>query len=244
MDVTFPRNEAYRPSEVFPISLAVQDYTELWELGNFTFIWTIMPYSSGRIRGGIIHDRGYFHLQKPREVGKPGILVANTNVSDWIVRKSYGEQYMLQWHILWNIVEDCGQEDSKVFGNLMFSIQTGGEAVHSPNGTANGKNIGVLDVPACPVLGSVVDIAGNSTAPSCPVVHDKDALAAEGTLCSVKIDKAIKTSISSLAASSTTSSLLATAVTTALEPTETDASSLNHPRLWCMLRLQLYGSSL
>ncbi|RMJ19488.1 hypothetical protein CDV36_000841 [Fusarium kuroshium] len=231
IDVIFPRNETYRPAGVFPISLAVQNFTSLRAVGNFTFLWHIMPYSHGWVPGGITWDEGKFEAKNPPDDNDTVVFVANTNVTEWIHQKDQGDRFRLQWHLEWDFRDGCDYKGkgSYVFGGIMFSIETEWEAERSPDGKGIGKKPNVLDVPECPVLGSVV-LLQNSTG-ICSSLLDMGNNTAEGTPCAVTVDKALASSISSQAASSATSAFLATASPTQEpEPTETNAAPLSSPK--------------
>ncbi|RSL53762.1 hypothetical protein CEP51_014834 [Fusarium floridanum] len=163
IDVIFPRNETYRPAGVFPISLAVQNFTSLRAVGNFTFLWHIMPYSHGWVPGGITWDEGKFEAKNPPDDNDTVVFVANTNVTEWIHQKDQGDRFRLQWHLEWDFRDGCDYKGkgSYVFGGIMFSIETEWEAERSPDGKGIGKKPNVLDVPECPILG-YVGLSGNS----------------------------------------------------------------------------------
>src|SRR5690606_5751038 len=97
VDVIFPLNQTYTASDIFPIALAIQNLTAVRTLGNFSLWWDFMPYSKGRIPGGIYYDQGYFDLGDLKEDDETYIAVANSNVTDWIHLKDRGEKYALQW---------------------------------------------------------------------------------------------------------------------------------------------------
>jgi len=44
VDIVFPRNETYKPADVFPIVLAVQNITTLRAMGQVTGSWDIMRF--------------------------------------------------------------------------------------------------------------------------------------------------------------------------------------------------------
>ncbi|KAM6529923.1 hypothetical protein FALCPG4_008046 [Fusarium falciforme] len=228
IDVIFPRNETYRAAGVFPISLAVQNYTALRAAGNFFLSWHIMPYSYGRIPGGITWDEGDFKTNNSPDDNDTVVFVANTNVTEWIHQKDQDDRFRLQWHLEWDFRNECDYKGSYVFGGIMFSIETEREAIKSPGGKGTGKRPNVLDVPECPVLGSVVLL--RNTTDICSRVLDMGNNTAEGTPCAFTVDKALASSISSQAASSATSAFLATASPTQEpEPTETNSAPFNSP---------------
>lgn len=228
IDVIFPRNETYRPAGVFPISLAVQRYTSLRAAGNFSLSWHIMPYSYGRIPGGITWDEGDFETNISPDDNDTVIFVANTNVTEWIHQKDHDDRFRLQWHLEWDFRNECDSKGSYVFGGIMFSIETEWEAKKSPGGEGIGKRPDVLDVPECPVLGSVVLL--QNTTDICSWVVDMGNNTADGTPCAVTVDEVLASSISSQAASSATSAFLATASPTQEpEPTETNTAQFNSP---------------
>lgn len=203
VDVIFPRNETYKPSDTFPIALAIQNMTAVRSLGNFSFAWDVMPYSEGRIPSGLYYDDGQFALPGPGDDNDTFIFVANSNVSAWIDRKhDLGDRFALQWHLVWlDLEERCGHRH--VFGHILFGVEAPWESkpgVGDGPDVANGVAPDVMDVPECPMLGSVVEIRPNATEPSCPSVVDEDT-GREGTPCAVKVDKAVKSSIASQAAS-------------------------------------------
>ncbi|KAI8663533.1 hypothetical protein NCS57_00954600 [Fusarium keratoplasticum] len=244
IDVIFPRNETYKPTGVFPISLAVQNYTALRAAGNFSLSWHIMPYSYGRIPGGITWDEGDFETNNSPDDNDTVVFVANTNVTEWIHQKDRDDRFRLQWHLEWDFRNDCDYKGSYVFGGIMFSIETEQEAIKSPGGKGIGKRPNVLDVPECPVLGSVVLL--RNTTDICSRVLDMGNNTAEGTPCAFTVDKALASSISSQAASSATSAFLATASPTQEpEPTETNAAPSNSPEFSTFIVLgaimMLYG---
>ncbi|RSL53407.1 hypothetical protein CEP54_010393 [Fusarium duplospermum] len=228
IDVIFPRNETYKPAGVFPISVAVQNFTALRAVGNFSFLWHIMPYSHGWVPGGITWDEGEFEAKDSPDDNDTIVFVANTNVTEWIHQKDRGDRFRLQWHLEWDFRDEYDCRKSYVFGGIMFSIETEWEAKISPDGKGIGKKPNVLDVPECPVLGSVVLLQNNTDI--CSSVLDMGNNTAEGTPCAVTVDKALASRISSQAASSATSAYLATASPTqAPEPTETNTAPLSSP---------------
>ncbi|KAL2678882.1 hypothetical protein Neosp_009634 [[Neocosmospora] mangrovei] len=224
IDVIFPRNETYTPAGVFPISLAVQNYTALRVAGNFSLSWHIMPYSYGWIPGGITWDEGDFGTNKSPDDNDTVVFVANTNITEWIHQKDREDRFRLQWHLEWDFRDECDYNESYVFGGIMFSIKTEWEAMKAPGGKGIEKIPNVLDVPECPVLGSV------NTTDVCSRVLDMGNNTVQGTPCAVTVDKALASSILSQAASSATSAFLATAPPTKEpEPTETNSAQLNSP---------------
>ncbi|KAM0421365.1 hypothetical protein ACHAPT_010900 [Fusarium lateritium] len=241
IDVIFPRNETYRPADIFPISLAIQNYTALRAAGDdFSFSWHIMPWSGGVIPGGITFDEGDFETKHQPKDNDTAIFVANTNITEWLHETDFDDQFRLQWHLEWNSTDDCDPEESVVFGGIMFSLETESEASRSPDGKGIGKKPNVLDVPECPVLGSVVLL--RNTTDICSRVLDMENNTAEGTPCAVTVDKALASSISSQAASSATSAFLATAAPTrAPEPTETNAAPVKSPKYSTCIILGVIG---
>ncbi|EEU43419.1 uncharacterized protein NECHADRAFT_82696 [Fusarium vanettenii 77-13-4] len=228
IDVIFPRNETYTPAGVFPISLAVQNYTALRAAGNFSLSWHIMPYSYGRVPGGIAWDMGDFETDNSPDDNDTVVFVANTNITEWIDQKDRDDRFRLQWHLEWDFGDDCNFNESYVFGGIMFSIETEWETMKAPGGKGIGEKPNVLDVPECPVLGSVVLL--QNTTDICSRVLDMGNNTVQGTPCAVTVDKALASSISSQAASSATSAFLATASPTQEpEPTETNAAPFNSP---------------
>lgn len=224
IDLIFPRNETYKESDVFPIALAVQNYSALSTVGrNYTFMWYIMPYRDGRIPGGITYDIDYFdHDPKPDE-NDTAILVANTNVIEWMQRSNTNNQYMFRWHLTWTFSTACGIPTHRVGGEVMFDVVTDWDVEWEGEGP--GVEPDVFGVLGCPLLGSVVELA-NATGESCPVVNDKGNKTDEGTPCAVTVNEALASSVSSLAASSARSDYLATAAvyTTEAQPSETNGA--------------------
>lgn len=158
IDVVFPRNETYNASasEAFPIAFVVQNFTEIGILGNFTILWDIMPFSYGRVPGGIDYDAGTFTL--PADPGEgPVVLVDSTNVTKWIRRKDRDERFMLWWHVHWNSLRNCSNYGPHtVFNGIMFDVETPDEAesrrFRNENATAIGKPADVAQARRQPLI--------------------------------------------------------------------------------------------
>lgn len=226
IDVIFPRNETYKPSSAFPIAIAVQNLTAIGVIGNFTLSWEIMPYTNGDIPSGLEYGRGDFVL--PNKAQGVTIFVDTNNVTDWIHLKRRGERYRLQWSVDWDgLLVRCGYEQSVVFGGIMFGIEAEWDSGVGGEDAGKGKVPDILQVPECPVLGSVVAIRPNITTPTCPLVMDGDS-GRQGNPCAVKVDKTVARSISSHVSSLATAPPTTTRNYT-LGPPSTGGVGIAHP---------------
>lgn len=194
-------------------------------LPNYTLAWYIMPYTDGRIPGGIDFDEGYFEV--PQE-GDSFIAVANTNVSSWIHRsngKSF--RYMMIWYARWNDRDEserCGMPRS-LSNRIMFSIQS--QYMLDNHQFHDDEEVGLdatIPTNACPILSNIYDIRRNTTDPEkCFIFLDGNTTGKKADPCAVGIDEDVARSIERQAASVATSSWLAEHP----EPTSSSTSSSN-----------------
>lgn len=209
VDIIFPRNETYKPSELMPIALAIQNVTAIETLGkNYTVSWYIVPFAEGTIPGMTDVARGQFALPKGPVTEPFHVFMDGTNTSEWrqlaIARRG---TYMFQWYVNWDgLKKRCGYGDETLAanGDIMFDIKYK-EEYHSFKGDNISDydaqpELDVLQAPECPALGGVVEMT-QSTAPSaCPTVVT-DRSGQRGNPCAVKVDEAMASRISSYAAS-------------------------------------------
>lgn len=212
LDVVFPRNKTYLPSEVFPISLAIQNLTALRIVGEYSILWYIMPYSNGVTPGGVAYDEGELELLEDGGDGT-SIFVANSNVTAWIGKKRRGDRYALYWKVKWPEAEEkCEIDSTKVLGHIMFAVEaTWDERWQTQD--VDGVKPDVKEEPECPARGSVVGIRPRAGNPDCPIVMDGNT-GRQGEPCNAKIDRDLASRIeekaesmlASAAASTTTPS--------------------------------------
>jgi hypothetical protein len=252
IDNVFPRNETYKPADVFPIVFALQNMTAMTSIGQFTLDWHIMPFGEGHRPSGVTGDHGTFQLSGsyllPPNNTAPSdgttYLVAYTNTTEWIGDIHDADyRFMLQWFLGWPDFEDrCDRDTSSTLaglpneGSVMFNIQrTWGE-----NGRWKGPIHDALVTTACPELGTVVEIAPNATVPECPAVQKH--LEREGNPCGAKPDEAAVSSImshaSSLAVPTSTSTTAPSSTSSAgVGPARTVQTALAAACLLCGLAL-------
>ncbi|POR39561.1 hypothetical protein TPAR_00251, partial [Tolypocladium paradoxum] len=121
---SFPRNETYKPSTVFPIALAVQNVTVMGASATSPSPGTSCrtPEAPSRPASDSAGER-------------PVIFFDNNNVTEWIRRKQRGDRYMLNWHVVLNGTrERCRYYQSLVTGGLMFGVEADWEAAAGGDG--------------------------------------------------------------------------------------------------------------
>jgi len=247
IDVIFPRNETYTPSDDFPIAIAIQNITAVDLLGDDWFAaWEIMPYSDGRIPSGNLYDNGEWEQPSAGDV-KNGtyIFVANSNVTAWIGRKFRNERYMLNWIIVApKYRKRCGILYNVVLGKLMFSVEGPWEkeGLDWPD-AGLGTPPDVMQVPECPILGSVVELRGNVSDPTCPSTVDKDT-GRPGNPCNVVVDEVTKSSIVSEAASLATPPPTETATPSAAPDDDSAAHGTLVPGFAVLAAAGMFGMAL
>ncbi len=208
VDIVLPRNTTYKPAEVFPIVLAIQNLTALQALDpRLIAFWDIMPFSNGLIPGGITYDSGIFTLPNTtitadNNHNNTTFLVATTNTSTWLSRKYRDERFALQWYVRLPGLETCGG-DNVVYGEVMFNVESvwGGDSSSSWHGEIHDV---LGDVPACPALGGVVQVGPgrkNATCTGTAVELLAPAATVTGRTCAVTVGPAVVSSFASAASS-------------------------------------------
>jgi hypothetical protein len=242
LDMIFPRNETYTPSDIFPIAFALQNLTAVRSLGAVNISWDIMPFAQGWIPGGLVYDQGQFAVLPPEVTDANNdtfIFVANSNVTAWIHKKNRGDRFAVNWHVNWPEYQlRCGNVGTDVFGHILFGVEGAWE--REDGGSTGWDDAGqgvapdVMALPECPVLGAVVEIRPNATNSSCPVVIDENT-GREADPCRVVVDEAVASSIASQAASLATPPP-ATTTTRSASATPTNAApSAPNPALHSVL---------
>lgn len=215
IDNVFPRNETYKPTDVFPIVFAIQNMTAMASIGQFTLLWSIMPFGEGHRPGGISYENRQMelsgsHILPPNNTAPSDgttYLVDYTNVTEWITHPRDDDyRFMLQWYLSYHDVpEACGYAGTSPAagtpgdGSVMFNVQrTWGEKGHWKGAIHDDARV----TTECPELGTVLEITPNATSPQCPVVHKR--LEREGNPCGARPDEvavsSIMSHVSSLAA--------------------------------------------
>jgi hypothetical protein len=220
VDIVFPHNETYKPADIMPIVLAIQNPSSARSIGSFSVFWRIIQLPGGQLNLTLPVTVDYGDIQVSSNDVTPAdtalFIVDFTNVTDWI---QYGrpippatkytpavdDRYLLQWSIVWtSLFPTCAKFDSLVAadlpadGALTFNIQTDWEGeIHDVQ----------EGIPECPEFGALVQIGPppNATKPTCPGFEILESR--EGSPCGVKIDEAAASNISSRVSSSVASSM-------------------------------------
>ncbi|KAK3301072.1 uncharacterized protein B0H64DRAFT_471050 [Chaetomium fimeti] len=219
IDIVHPRNATYIAAEVFPIAFRMQNF--IWlsdaDLDGLSIFWGIMPYGNdGHTPGGIHYDSGTI-----RAANDSSILVATTNVTEWIGRSQRNDRYMLQWSLSH---DSCGKKRRLTRGNLMFDIATEQEAITYEPGELHM----VMDVPACPEFAVAIEYGIDATESQC--LFGKVVENTEGNPCLRELNRNVYSSIlshaSSLAAPTSTTSATSTSSSAGVGPARTVQTAL------------------
>lgn len=194
VDIVFPRNETYTPSDAFPLALAIQNMTAVRTLGDWIINWGIMVLREGRINKGGVRDSGIMIPDDTVDMGGYALLMDYTDMTEWIKIQKPGDAYELQWNLDWPEVSDkCGWYGSPVGGRIQFSIEVPGEEERSgegiePDVAGSGK---------CPVLSTVAEIRPNPANETCPDILNDEENGIEGTPCKVVVDDEVAEKVTS-----------------------------------------------
>lgn len=244
IDVVFPRwNETYSSTELFPIVLAVQNFSA-WQLPDTSTTafgyWYITVRAKGITPSYVRHDNGSFHVLPNPSPGSstPTFLVALANHSTWHgfasrPDKMKGDKYALGFDSGGSETPGvCDAPDGARLDNdraVMFDVWDEGATAQTvgPNEryTKWGVPADLIAATGCPQVGAVVAVTSRSLAP-CGVVALPVRNPRGGNPCAVTVDRAMMSSVSSAVASLSTSMVVAAAVeaakvTTAVPTTRT-----------------------
>jgi hypothetical protein len=228
VDIVFPHNETYKPADTMPIVLAIQNASVAGSLGGFSVFWRISRLYGGQFNstssGTATVDTGDFQVFGNETSANTALfLVGFTNVTSWIhngvpippateYTPAVDDRFMLRWSIVWTSLfgtctkfESLVSADPPADGALTFNIQTlWGEEGAGWHGEIHDVQEAI---PECPEFGGLVQIGPppNATKPACPGLEILESR--QGSPCSVKVDQAAASSISSRVASSVSSSM-------------------------------------
>jgi hypothetical protein len=223
VDIVFPHNETYKPADTMPIVLAIQNPSVAVSVGSFDVFWQINELKGGSTLSSTV-DFGNFPVfsNQTTSADTTLFLVAFTNITDWFrpippatqYIPAVDDRFLLHWSIVWtSLFQTCTKFESLVAahvpadGALTFNIQ----AVSGEEEGGTGWQGEIHDVqeaiPECPEFGALVQIGPppNATKPACPGFEILESR--EGSPCSVKVDQAAASSISSRVSSSVSSSM-------------------------------------
>jgi hypothetical protein len=219
VDIVFPHNETYKPADIMPIVLAIQNPSAATSIGSFQVFWNIIHLPGGKLNLTFPPQVDYGNIEVLSEDATTSadtalFVVDFTNVTKWI---QYGhpippatkytpavdDRYLLQWSIVWtSLFPTCTKSESLVSvrlpteGALVFNIQTDwqGEIHDVQEG-----------IPECPEFGALVQVGPppNATKPACPGFEILESR--EGSPCAVKVDEVAASGISSRVSSSVAS---------------------------------------
>lgn len=247
VDIVFPHNETYKPADIMPIVLAIQNPSSATSIGSFGIFWQIIQLPGGQLNLTLPATVDYGNIDVLSNDGTSEdtalFIVDFTNVTHWI---QYGrpippatkytpavdDRYLLQWSIVWtSLFQTCTKFESLVAadlpadGALTFNIQTDWQdEIHDVQ----------EGIPECPEFGALVQIgpAPNATKPACPGFEILESR--NGSPCAVKVDDAVASSISSRVSSSAASSMSKyhpTPTTTAAVETTTSEGGVGPARV-------------
>jgi hypothetical protein len=213
VDIVFPHNETYKPADIMPIVLAIQNPSAATSIGSFQVFWNIIHLPGGKLNLTFPPQVDYGNIEVLSEdattsADTPLFLVDFTNVTKWMAydAPTVDDRYLLQWSIVWrSLFPTCTKFESLVSsrlpaeGALIFNIQTDdwqGEIHDVQEG-----------IPECPEFGALVQVGPppNATKPACPGFEILESR--EGSPCAVKVDEVAASGISSRVSSSVASSV-------------------------------------
>jgi hypothetical protein len=212
VDIVFPHNETYKPADIMPIVLAIQNPSAATSIGSFLVFWDLFYLPGGELNLTDLPqvDYGNFEVlsNATTSADTPLFLVDFTNVTKWMAydAPTVDDRYLLQWSIVWrSLFPTCTKFESLVSsrlpaeGALIFNIQTDdwqGEIHDVQEG-----------IPECPEFGALVQIGPppNLMKPACPRLEILESR--EGSPCAAKVDEVAASAISSRVSSSVASSV-------------------------------------
>jgi hypothetical protein len=228
VDIVFPHNDTYKPTDAMPIVFAIQNATVPQSIGNFQLGWQIMHYQGGHFNESTTSQVAFggmvVHANETPPVDPTLFLVDFTNVTHWVrwgrpvppateYTPAADDRYLLQWSITWTgLLGNCTKAEASVSarvlarGALMFNVQTvrGKEDGSGWQGAI--RDVQKEPMPECPEFGAHVQIgpALNASKPECPAFELLEGNR-QGNPCAVKVDQAAASSISSRVSSSVSS---------------------------------------
>ncbi|KAG7290312.1 hypothetical protein NEMBOFW57_000311 [Staphylotrichum longicolle] len=224
VDIVFPHNETYKPTDTMPIVFAVQNITVPISIGDFQLDWYIWNFPGGQFDRNRSDHVSWGSFQVPAYTIANGtaldttlFLVGFTNVTNWFrylrpipaateYTPAVDDRFVLQWMMHWSdLPETCPETLVWLKGAMMLNIQTaGGKGGSGWQGEIHDVQ---EPLPECPEFGGEIHIrpSSNASAPECPALGFLES--AQGNPCAVKVDQAVASSISSRVSSSVASSM-------------------------------------
>ena len=208
----FPRNETYDGAGTFPVVLAVQQPRAAALFGQYQIQWSIYTTNASdpsTVNGG----NGTFVVDAASHVANPYILIATTDASGWFDNAKGTGPTLLEfyWTMSWKSDLVCGSLIPA--SPVLFSTDSTGAAAD------------IMDVPECPKgAGSVLAANWNRLTPGTPCSQEMQRYRGPQP-CDVKVDSALKSSISSVVSVSATVKTPSTTTTTAMAAATTSSGA-------------------